>query len=264
MWIGMIIIFWLVTPNLFDLLKRRTAVKRSLLPLIFISVFLFACGSDQTERQVIFPTEVSASPTLPAAPVASAVPETPQSSRRVLSYDQLMGNFDPGSPVDESAFTMPEHAQPAIYKFEGRLELIGEDSVGDIFVHKGDPNVDPDVYHLPEFNFAFVQSGNYFIPEQRGLIITDHPNWNYLIEPGRAWQEVGDNDYSRVSFPFALSWKGSNAIFNGVMTFLFNQSGKLLLKRLHKDSPPNQSSSCPKIILRSMQPNSAAVSQKNT
>lgn len=60
---------------------------------------------------------------------------------------------------------------------------------------------------------------------QRGLIITEHPIWNYIIEPGRVWREEGDGSYSRVSFPFSLVWKGSNAIFNGVMTFLFNDDG---------------------------------------
>jgi hypothetical protein len=136
-----------------------------------------------------------------------------------------MGNFDPGSPVDDGAFSAPENSRTAEHVFEGRLELIGEESVGEIIVHRGDPNVDADVSHLPEFDFEFVQSGDYFIPVQRGLIITDHPNWNYIIEPGRVWQEDGDEGYSRISFPFALAWKGSNAIFNGVMSFLFDDSG---------------------------------------
>jgi hypothetical protein len=54
------------------------------------------------------------------------------------------------------------------------------------------------------------------------LIITSDENWNYFLEPGRIWYEPEDGAYSRASFPFALSWKGSNAIHNGTMTFLFN------------------------------------------
>lgn len=135
-----------------------------------------------------------------------------------------MKSFDPGSPVDDGAFAKPEYAKPAEHIFEGRLELIDEDKNGEILVLRGDPNVDPEVPHLPQFNFEFVQSGDYFIPVQRGLIITDHPIWNYILEPGRVWREEGDGSYSRVSFPFALVWKGSNAIFNGVMTFLFNNN----------------------------------------
>lgn len=67
-----------------------------------------------------------------------------------------------------------------------------------------------------------MQSKGYLVPVQRGLIITDHPYWNYILEPGRVWQESGDQQYSRTSIPFALVWKGSNATLNGTMTFLFN------------------------------------------
>lgn len=70
-----------------------------------------------------------------------------------------------------------------------------------------------------------MQSGSHLIPVQRGLIITDHPNWDCLIEPGRVWKETSDMGYSRASFPFAMMWKGSNATFNGVMSFLFDDAG---------------------------------------
>jgi CubicO group peptidase (beta-lactamase class C family) len=79
---------------------------------------------------------------------------------------------------------------------------------------------------LPEFDFAFVQSADgYLVPAQRGLIIADHPYWNYILEPGRVWQENADQGYTRASFPFALVWKGSNATLNGTMTFLFDDAG---------------------------------------
>ncbi len=200
-------------------------MNRRLFLIIFTAFFLFACNPAEIESSPDNTNQGLPSPIPSASPPPAAVPETPQVTRTILTYDQLMNNFDPGSPVDDGAFSMPADAQSSEHLFEGRLELIGEDSTGDIIVHRGDPNVDPEVYHLPEFSFEFVKSGDYFIPKQRGLIITDHPNWNYIIEPGRVWQEEGDEGYSRVSFPFALSWKGSNAIFNGVMTFLFDQSG---------------------------------------
>jgi len=139
-----------------------------------------------------------------------------------LAYDKLMNGFDYTSPVDEAVLTIPEDAAPPEYVFEGRLELHGEDSVGEMVALLGDPNVEPEESHLPEFDFEFVQSEGYLIPVQRGLIVTDHPYWNYILGPGRVWQAKEDRGYSRASFPFALSWKGSNAILNGTMTFLFN------------------------------------------
>jgi formylglycine-generating enzyme required for sulfatase activity len=142
--------------------------------------------------------------------------------REILTYDELITGFVPASPVAEGALTIPTNDAPAGHTFEGRLELVGEMETGDISILRGDPEVGPELAHLPEFDFEFIQHENYLVPSRRGLIITEHPYWNYLIGPGRVWMEEGDGGYSRASFPFALVWKGSNAIFNGVMTFLYN------------------------------------------
>ncbi len=142
-----------------------------------------------------------------------------QGPRQVLTADQLLQGFQVRSPVDEAALTPPAGAAAPRHTFEGRLELIGEEQHGFLEVLRGSSNPDPT---LPDFNFQFVQVDGYLVPVQRGLIQTDHENWNYFIEPGRVWYEPEDGDYSRASFPFALSWKNSNAIHNGTMTFLFN------------------------------------------
>jgi hypothetical protein len=154
---------------------------------------------------------------------ASFLPELGVSTRKVLTYNELMAGFNGVSPVNEAALTPPADAEPPNHYFQGRLELHGEGSTGEMAVLQGNPEVEPEEAHLPEFDFEFVQSDGHLIPVQRGLIIADHPYWNYILEPGKVWREAGDNDYSRASFPFALVWKGSNATFNGVMTFLFNE-----------------------------------------
>jgi len=162
-------------------------------------------------------------PIVADTPLTSA--ETRNASRDLLSYDDLINGFDSTSPVDESALSIPLDAAPPAHTFEGRLELNGEDSTGQMTVLRGDGEQEPEVSHLPEFDFEFVQNDGYLIPLQRGLIIADHPYWNYILEPGRVWKEASDQGYSRASFPFALVWKGSNATFNGTMTFLFNDAG---------------------------------------
>jgi CubicO group peptidase (beta-lactamase class C family) len=137
-----------------------------------------------------------------------------------------MDGFDFSSPVAEAALTLPVEAAPPAFTFEGRLELHGVDSTGDISVLRGNPDLEAEVAHLPKFDFQFIQSEDgYLIPVQRGLIIADHPYWNLILEPGRVWEESNDLGYSRASLPFALVWKGSNAIHNGTMTFLFNDQG---------------------------------------
>ena len=142
--------------------------------------------------------------------------------RKLLTYDDLMSGFNYQSPVDESALTIPGDALAPKHSFEGRLELIGESNTGEIKYLRGGTEVAP---NLPDFDFEFVQQDGYLIPVQRGLIITEQEQWNYYLEPGRVWSEPGDGETSRASFPFALSWKGSNAIHNGTMTFLFSDVG---------------------------------------
>ncbi|MHC4070578.1 MAG: serine hydrolase domain-containing protein [Planctomycetota bacterium] len=141
------------------------------------------------------------------------------SVRETLTYEGLVNGFNYKSPVDESALTIPVEAASPKNVFEGRLELVGESHTGEIKRHRGGSSV---AQNLPEFDFEYVQQDGYLIPVQRGLIITDHETWNYHLEPGRVWYEPGDGAYSRASLPFALSRKGSSGIYNGTMTFVFN------------------------------------------
>ncbi len=189
-----------------------------LITLAIIFILLTSCGKNA-------PTPISAPPT--AIPNSTPTPVgTASIDRTLLTYDDLMNGFAAVSPIDETALSFPANAAPAAHTFEGRLELQGEDTIGEMTVLRGDPDQAAEVPHLPEFDFEFVQSDDgYLIPVQRGMIIADHPYWNYILGPGHVWQERGDQGYTRASFPFALVWKGSNATLNGTMTFLFDDEG---------------------------------------
>lgn len=160
-----------------------------------------------------------------STPSVALSTETPTKSveedtRTLLTYDDLMNGFETDSPVDEGALTPHTEAAPARHTFEGRLELFAENATGGLEILRGD--LAPEERSLPPFDIEFVQSGEYLVPVQRGSVVSDHPAWNYIIGPGRVWQEKGDQGYSRASFPFALVAKGGNATFNGTMTFLYN------------------------------------------
>lgn len=155
----------------------------------------------------------------PATPIAPTDAVNADASLPLRS-GSLLNGFDFTGPVDEAALTPPPDAALPAHIFEGRLELLGEKDNGQAQALRGE--LGPDYAYLPEFDFEFVQSDGYLIPKQRGLIIADHPQWNLILEPGRAWQEAGDGGFSRASIPFALIPKGSNATFNGTLTFLFN------------------------------------------
>jgi hypothetical protein len=78
--------------------------------------------------------------------------------------------------------------------------------------------------HLPAFSYQFVQSGTHLIPAVQGLSITGSWAWNYIIGPGRVWQEIGDDGYMRASLPFSLIQRNQNCVHNGSMTFLFSNA----------------------------------------
>jgi hypothetical protein len=140
--------------------------------------------------------------------------------RTLLTYDDLMNGFGAPSPVEEAALTMSANAASPTHIFEGRLELLEEETGGQIEILRG--AMEAGLSYLPEFDFEFVQEDGYLIPARRGLIIADHPLWNIHLEPGHVWQEDVDQGFTRASLPFALTVKGGNATFNGTLTFLFD------------------------------------------
>ncbi|GLS84257.1 choice-of-anchor D domain-containing protein [Paraferrimonas haliotis] len=86
---------------------------------------------------------------------------------------------------------------------------------------------------LPAFDFEFVQVGSHIIPKQRGLIVSgnigapDYQDWNYILEPGRVWNETSDNGYSRAAIPFALQENQANCTHTGIITFAFKDDGSI-------------------------------------
>ena len=152
-------------------------------------------------------------------------------NRSALSFNTLLNGSDPGALVNYSHYALPANAAMPSNQFEGSLELFGEATSGgfdeqkDTFRYTG--NGDATRKHLPEFNFEFVQTGSHIFPVERGSIASSHPEWEYILTPGRVWDENGDSGYSRVALPFALQQKNANCIHNGVMTFLFKDDGSV-------------------------------------
>ena len=140
--------------------------------------------------------------------------------RKRLDFEDLISGFDSEGIIDEEVLGMPDDALPSPHVFQGRLELLGEAETGDGTVLKG--SLSDEYMHLPEFNFSFIQWEDYLIPTQRGLIITEQSTYDFILEPGRIWMEVGDQGFSRASLPFALVFKGQNGLLNGTLTFLFD------------------------------------------
>ena len=150
-------------------------------------------------------------------------------SRSILTYDQLFADATPTSPVDDTAgFGLPANAASSSQIFEGTLTLSSPATSGNFKVLENTEGYESTGQspwmHLAPFSFEFAQNGSYLIPVKQGLVITGSPAWNYIVGPGRVWQETGDHGYMRASFPFALVERNQNCVHNGEMTFLFSSA----------------------------------------
>jgi hypothetical protein len=138
---------------------------------------------------------------------------------------------DPGTLTDFSAYALPAAAAQPSQNFQGTLTLNntatsgGFTEVVDTYNYTG--AADTTRKHLPPFSFQFIQTGSHIFPLQRGSIASSHPEWEFVLAPGRAWDETGDGGYSRASIPFALQQKNANCIHNGALTFLFKSDGSI-------------------------------------
>ena len=145
-----------------------------------------------------------------------------------LTAAQLLAGFDYAQPLAFEAYAPSAAAGAATHRFEGLLELNGEAHGGafrshiDRYGFAGDS--DSPVRHLPEFAFELVQAGQALVPVRRGLVMTAHPQWEWLLEPGRVWREPGDGAYSRAALPFSLQERNANCTHNGVITFAFKRN----------------------------------------
>lgn len=165
--------------------------------------------------------------TVPVSAVESPAP-------RILSADFLFGKAQWAAPAPMQEFTPPATADAGAaprHAFSGRLILSRERQLGEMRVLRDDygtaksaPQV---LRHLPEFDFEFVTRGDALLPVRRGPIAAQHPQWEYVLEPGRLWSEPGDGGMTRAALPFSLAERNANCIHNGVLTFVFDASGRI-------------------------------------
>ena len=148
----------------------------------------------------------------------------PSGGRSILTYDEIMSCTDLGHTVDTYGYK-PIDELPATNTFEGTLVIIPAVGFFDVIVDTyGDLNVAGNEI-MPKFTIVFVQDGDNLIPEDPGRTETIHNRWEYIVGPGKVWDEASDNGYTRGSFPFTLVEKNSNCVHNGIMTFLFQDTG---------------------------------------
>lgn len=92
------------------------------------------------------------------------------------------------------------------------------------------------VDYLPGFRFDYVQDGRRLIPLQRGTIPSEHPHWEYILEPGRISQQNPDSGYSQASLPLTLHERDANCMHYGLLSFELDDAGVKSPARLHLSS----------------------------
>lgn len=150
-------------------------------------------------------------------------------SRTALSWQTLeSGKYR--QPVNLSAYAPPADALPPTRQFEGRLTLSGQPRTRTLVADSDylDASQIRASRSFPaDFDYTFVQDGDTLLPVRLGYLATTHPYWNFVLEPGRVWDEPGDHGYSRAALPFALVQKGMNCTHNGVLSFVFRSDGEI-------------------------------------
>jgi hypothetical protein len=150
--------------------------------------------------------------------------------RTELTYEFLLQE-NKDTIVDYSNYALPANAAFPTNFFEGKLTLIDLQRSGQLRAIKDRyiyiDSTDNERKHLPLFDFEFIQTGSHIFPVKRGYILNEHPVWEYILEPGRVWNEKKDNGFSRVAIPFTLKQKNQNCLHNGVLMFLFKNDGTI-------------------------------------
>lgn len=152
------------------------------------------------------------------------------SSKSLVISPALLNSDTPLlAPLSASQFAPSDKALPADAQFRGQLSFepaLSSTETRVVFDRFGfEQGSDTPLGAIPQINAELVQSDGRLLPLKRGLILTDNPYWDYILTPGRVWQEPGDDDWTRAALPFALVEKNANCVHNGLLTFGFKADG---------------------------------------
>jgi hypothetical protein len=132
-------------------------------------------------------------------------------------------------PFPISEFVPPSDAAEPSNHFSGRLSISSDTSrarftlLTDELSLGGSEGVDT----LPEMEIDLLQVGDRLEPIGSAFQHDRHPWWQYIVLPGRVWDEPGDDGQSRAALPFALKERNADCVHNGLLRFLFRDGGTI-------------------------------------
>lgn len=143
-----------------------------------------------------------------------------------LPYAVYWNNENISGAFSTAVFEKQKNAGIPKKNYSGTLNLTGGaaehfEIYKDAFEYYSE---NPAVKTLPPLNISFVHNGSAIIPVTRRAIESDHPYWEWIVEPGNIWQR--DDGDVQISLPFALMERNANCIHNGLLTFRISPKGQ--------------------------------------
>lgn len=152
-------------------------------------------------------------------------------SERALSFELLTNGAVLNEPLQLAEFAPVGTPMSATNTFSGRLRLHTDEQSNQFDLILDELGLvtpfRPGIDELPRFDIQLVQDEGYLVPMVQGPVINEHGWWEFVLRPGRVWDEEGDNGFTRAAIPFALKEIREDCIHNGLMTFLFNDAGQV-------------------------------------
>jgi hypothetical protein len=148
---------------------------------------------------------------------ARGAPEPPAAGLRnqVTAGELLAPTLSSAGPVHNDFFMPIGAAGPAKHTLRGTLAV----APSSLAAARDGCAAIP--WPTPAGSVAFFTHGEYLVPVVRDFV---PPSGGLLLSPGRVWSEPGDGGMSRASFPFAMVNQINNATYNGIATFLFDDT----------------------------------------
>ena len=150
-------------------------------------------------------------------PVPGIRPPPPGAGMRDrLRYADLYGPLSvSAAPVHNDYFMPVGPRAPALHAFRGTLTIGASRNPS---AHRGCLGVP---VPAPGLVAELFTQGDHLVPAVRDFVT---PPGNVILSPGRVWSEPGDHGMSRASFPFVVTNPITNAVHNGVATFLYDDT----------------------------------------
>jgi len=103
----------------------------------------------------------------------------------VFSLSVVMAASCEAAKPSTADFQPPAHAEPPDTPLIGTLTMTAGQLQITEYVRAS--FFDPVSNSLPPFSFNYVSDGTDLIPQLRGLIPSEHPQFDFLLGPGRIW-----------------------------------------------------------------------------